>query len=52
MPTAIADGSCVEGPIAMVRWTYIEDMLRVLGAMMVLLPLAALGLFIALMVFL
>jgi hypothetical protein len=36
----------------MVRWTLIEDMLEALGAMMILLPLATLGLFIALMVFL
>jgi hypothetical protein len=36
----------------MVRWTFIEDMLRALGAMMVSLPFAALGLFIALIVFL
>jgi hypothetical protein len=36
----------------MIRWTFLEDMLEALGAMMVLLPLAALGLFIALMVFL
>jgi hypothetical protein len=36
----------------MARWTFLEDMLKVLGAMMIMLPLAALGLFIALMVFL
>jgi hypothetical protein len=36
----------------MARWTFLEDMLKALGAMMVLLPLAALGLFIALIVFL
>jgi hypothetical protein len=36
----------------MVRWTFLEDMLDALGAMMILLPLAALGLFIALVVFL
>jgi hypothetical protein len=36
----------------MVRWTFLQDALKALGAMMVLLPLAALGLFIALMVFL
>jgi hypothetical protein len=34
------------------RWTLIEDMLKALGAMMVLLPLAALGLFIVLTIFL
>jgi hypothetical protein len=35
----------------MVRWTYLEEMLRALGAMMVLLPLAALGLLIVMLVF-
>jgi hypothetical protein len=36
----------------MVRSIFLDDMLQALGAMMVSLPLAALGLFIALMVFL
>ena len=36
----------------MVRGIIIEDMLQALGAMMVSLPLAGLGLFIALVVFL
>jgi hypothetical protein len=34
------------------RWTFLEEVLKALGAMMVLLPLAALGLFIALTIFL
>jgi hypothetical protein len=34
------------------RWMLIEDMLKALGAMMILLPLAALGLFIVLTIFL
>ena len=36
----------------MAHWTFLEDMLQALGAMMISLPLAALGLFIALVVFL
>ena len=36
----------------MVRTIFFEDMLQALGAMLVSLPLAALGLIIALMVFL
>jgi hypothetical protein len=36
----------------MVRSIFLEDMLRALGAMLLSLPLAALGLFIALIVFL
>jgi hypothetical protein len=36
----------------MVRSIFLEDMLHALGAMMVLLPLAALGLFIVLTIFL
>jgi hypothetical protein len=35
----------------MTRWTTIEAMLQALAAMMVLLPLAALGLFIVMLVF-
>jgi hypothetical protein len=36
----------------MVRSIFFEDMLQALGAMLISLPLAALGLFIALIVFL
>jgi hypothetical protein len=36
----------------MARWTFLEDMLKALGAMLVLLPLAALGLLIVLTIFL
>jgi hypothetical protein len=35
----------------MARWMVLEDMLHALGAMMVILPLAALGLLIALTIF-
>jgi hypothetical protein len=38
----------IEGPLAMVRSIFFEDMLQALGAMMVSLPLAALGLLIVL----
>jgi len=45
------DAKCTRYRV-MVRWTFLEDLLEALGAMMILLPLAALGLFIALIVFL
>ena len=41
-----------EGPPAMARWIFLKEVLQAFGAMMVLLPLAALGLFIVLTVFL
>jgi hypothetical protein len=42
--------AAIEGPLAMVGWIVLEDMLHALGAMMVSLALAALGLLIVLTV--